>query len=848
LPTDTRLNFPGNVHTGTPVFYGATFATIGPPEAPHLVTLKDGTKWKFNSPNGRLIYIEDRHNNKLTLSRPDGLNATQIQTPDGRVVGIEFDSQNRITRLTGPLDQTVTYTYTAQGDLETVTDPMGGVTRYTYNNHNLLTIQTPRNIVKYTNTYDPAEPDPTKKRVTAQQQVDGGTWQFSYQTIGSTVTQTTVTDPRGKTRTYAIENGYITRITNHLGQPTTFTREAGTNFVTRIQDHLQRRKDITYDTKKNVQTITQYKDPPPPLPGYTQPVTHTFTYDLTYNLLTQYKDPLNHIWGFGLDAAKKNVIGITNPLLKTWTITPNSAGQVERITDPLAYDTHFTYNSYGLLESVRDHLNNTATYTYDALGRRIAATDPRGYTTQFAYDLLNRLTAVANPLGQAVQFEYDPNSNLIKVKDARGGEITYQYDNMDRLFIRQDQLTRTETYTYDLQGGGTLVSFRDRKNRQATWDPYDDLNRPTVARFHNSAGTEVSTITYHYDAANRLDELNDSPAGTITRIFDALDRMTQEQTPQGVITYGYDDANRRSSMTVAGQPDVTYLWDNANRLQTITRQGSPALIATYAYDDANRRTQLILPNSVTIDYTYDLANRLTGLTYSGVTGGPFTLTYAYDAAGNRVRIGGSWARTLLPAAISTASYDAANRQLTLGGKTMVYDNNGNLATLTESSQTTTYTWDARDRLIGVTGPGLSASFTYDGDSRRTQKTINAFGSTFQYDNLDIIKEVAGGQTVNYLRSLETDETLARIEDGGAFCYAPDALGSTLALADGTGGISTEYTYEPFGITTFSEQANQNAFEFTGRENDGSGLYYYRARYYEPRLGRFAREDPLGVDG
>jgi RHS repeat-associated protein len=211
-----------------------------------------------------------------------------------------------------------------------------------------------------------------------------------------------------------------------------------------------------------------------------------------------------------------------------------------------------------------------------------------------------------------------------------------------------------------------------------------------------------------------------------------------------------------------------------------------------------------------------------------------------------VRIGGSWARTLLPAAISTASYDAANRQLTLGGKTMTYDFNGNLATLTESGQTTTYTWDARNRLASLTGPGLTASFVYDARGRRTQKTINAFATDFQYDGVHIIKEIAGGSTVNYLRGLYIDEHLARMEASSTFCYAPDALGSTMAVTDGTGDVSTEYIYEPFGRPVATGAASQNPFQFTGRDYDGSGLYHYRARYYHSGPGRFLSEDPLGL--
>jgi RHS repeat-associated protein len=73
---------------------------------------------------------------------------------------------------------------------------------------------------------------------------------------------------------------------------------------------------------------------------------------------------------------------------------------------------------------------------------------------------------------------------------------------------------------------------------------------------------------------------------------------------------------------------------------------------------------------------------------------------------------------------------------------------------------------------------------------------------------------------------------------------PDALGSTVALGDNTGTLQTQYTYEPYGYATQTGLATTNSYTYTGREDDGSGLYYYRARYYHPRLQRFISEDPI----
>jgi RHS repeat-associated protein len=93
-----------------------------------------------------------------------------------------------------------------------------------------------------------------------------------------------------------------------------------------------------------------------------------------------------------------------------------------------------------------------------------------------------------------------------------------------------------------------------------------------------------------------------------------------------------------------------------------------------------------------------------------------------------------------------------------------------------------------------------------------------------------------------------DEVFQRTDGAGTSAVLTDALGSTVALIDGSGAIQTQYTYEPFGATTTSGAASANPAQFTGRENDGTGLYFYRARYYDPRRQRFTSEDSLGFAG
>jgi RHS repeat-associated protein len=412
---------------------------------------------------------------------------------------------------------------------------------------------------------------------------------------------------------------------------------------------------------------------------------------------------------------------------------------------------------------------------------------------------------------------------------------------MDRLTTRRDPLLKTESYVYD--NSGNLTQFTDRKG-QITTNDYDALNRRTQVTYNDG-----STTTYTYDKGNRLTQIADSIAGTITRTYDGLDRMTSETTPQGSVTYTYDAASRRSTMTVPGQAQVVYTYDNANRLTQIT-QGSA--IVSFGYDNANRRTSLTLPNGILVEYSYDAASRVMEITYkqNGTTllG---NLTYEYDKGGKRTKIGGSWARTAIPQNVASTSYDANNRQLTFEGKTLTYDDNGNLTSITDANGTTLYSWNARNQLAAISGPNVNASFVYDGLGRREKKTIGGSLTEFLYDGLNPVQETSGATVLaNMLTGLRMDEFFARNDMGAGTPsnLLNDALGSVLALADSAGTIQTEYVYEPFGKATAMGVSSTNSFLFTGRENDFTGLYYYRARYFHPDLQRFISEDPRNFNG
>lgn len=282
---------------------------------------------------------------------------------------------------------------------------------------------------------------------------------------------------------------------------------------------------------------------------------------------------------------------------------------------------------------------------------------------------------------------------------------------------------------------------------------YDALNRLVEAAYSDGSGTGFT-----YDAGNRLTQVTDSVGGTLTYQYDLLDRLIAETSDLGTIQYTYDALGRRASLTVAGQTPVAYTYDAASRLTQVS-QGSQ--VVTIQYDAAGRRTLLTIPNGVSTEYQYDAAERLTAMVFRNAAGLLGNLVYSYDSSGNRVAVDGSFARSGLPATAVTATYDTANRQLTLGDKQLTYDANGSVISITGPPGTTTFTWDARNRLTSMAGPGVTASFVYDAFNRRIGKIVNGSTTRYLYDGFNVVQEIRDGATVNYLTGLIPDEQIGR---------------------------------------------------------------------------------------
>ena len=195
------------------------------------------------------------------------------------------------------------------------------------------------------------------------------------------------------------------------------------------------------------------------------------------------------------------------------------------------------------------------------------------------------------------------------------------------------------------------------------------------------------------------------------------------------------------------------------------------------------------------------------------------LEYSYDADGRVIEKTGSFAQTGLPQAVTGNTFNAANEMTAFNGTPQTYDANGNLA----NDGTSTYNWDARNHLTAIAGPN-AASFAYDADGRRAQKTVNSTSTQFLYDGLNPVQELqSGAPGANMLTGLGIDEYFQRTDATRHVQYLSDILGSTLPSPDFRNHPDPIYAYDPFGNTTLTGISSSNPYQFTGRENDAAGL-------------------------
>jgi RHS repeat-associated protein len=843
---------------------------------------KSGELWRFQQFG--LIHLvteqRDTSGNSVLISRSSNGRITSIQSGQ-RSLAFAYGGNGFVRQVTDPIGRNVAYTYTAQNRLETVSDADGKITRYSYVDDTefpgtaacplvpagvrLKTVQRAGQTQVQTLFYGPGH------RVLRETLANGEENRFSYTVSGACVTHisnaavrctancpnvdswdnfqagwrisggavvaTTTIDGRGQGREQRFSAARLaTAATDALGQSTRYTRDAQGR-VTKIIDALNRARAFTYDANSNVVRTVD------PL-GRNVDVTYDPKWNKPASVTRYLPDGTAVTSQFTYDVNSGNLLTATDALNNATSFTYNAQGQMKTVTVPGNRTRTFNYNSAGDLVSSTDALGNETLLTPDQIGRIRKITDPLGFDTERTYNAVDQVTQVRDANLGVTQLAYDAKRGLASVTNALNVQIeSYQYDEIGRLTQKTDAKAKSAIYQYD--AAGNLSQMMDRRGQVIRYG-YDTRNRPTRVDYPDSAQTRS------YDAAGRLAEVREAD-NAMTYAYDGVNRLVKATTDSVAgrqeVGYEYDTLDRVVRRTLNGADPTLYTYDKADRLAAISYRNQTT---AYTWDAASRLTAKVLPNGIRQEFVYDDADRLLSIAYKKTDGTPIeTISYTYDAKGQRLsKTSGS--ASVRETAIS-ATYDPANRlsTLTLPGIgetfTLTYDDNGNLAQKQgTTSGTTTYTWDSRNRLTQITSPTTTATFQYDGLGRRVARTVNGSTTQYVYDGPQAIGEITNGQAAALLTGLQIDEVIARYTSAGTRTYLTDALGSVIAQTNDQQAVQNFYAYTPYGETQTLGPDEGDPIHYTARENDGTALYFYGARYYDPVLKRFVSEDPIGL--
>jgi len=849
-----------------------------------------------------LVSVTDPLGNVTAYSYDGTGRVLTVTDPQGKVTTNTYDGKGNVVSTTEPTGATTSFTYDGQGNVLSETDAASHTTSFAYDGRGNLTSQVDALGTATSYTYDGAgnQLSETTIRALAGGSTETLVTSFVYDAVGR---PTSITRPDGSTTATGYNAlGQVISTTDPLGRATSFTYDQlGRQTATSYPDGT--RESRTYDAEGRLSTVTDrggrvttyLYDAAGRLKTtlFADGSSTERVYDAAGRLSATI-DARDNTTSYLYDAAGRR-IRVINALGGQTDFVYDAAGNQIAVTDPNRHTTSFGYDdAYRLVRTAFPDGSERRT-SYDVLGRRLTETDQAGKTTSFGYDALGRLVMVTDALGQVTSFVYDEMGNRVSQTDANGHTTSFEYDHLGRQTARVLPDGSRETFSYDM--AGNLVTATDFLGR-TTGFAYDDSNRMVTKSL---VGGPV--VGYSYTPTGRRATVTDA-RGVTSYSYDDRDRLIELTNPDGRrLAYGYDAAGNRTSLAahMAGQVLTTgYTYDALNRLDVVTDMDGR--VYDHSYDANGNRASLRYPNGVETNYTYDDLNRLTRLE-TATSGGDVVQSYAYTlgAAGNRTRIdeydgtGRSYGYDALyrltgegvtdgsgasvyekgfgydpvgnrltqvttgaGAGMVSYSYDERDRLLVEGGQAYGWDADGRL---TEKNGEAVYGWDGEDRLRLVTlADGTLVAHTYDADGvRQRTETTTPSGTTTAVDYLvdpsgPLIQVVAetdgttGSLAAYYLRG---DDLLAvmRSAEGGSWesrFYHTDGLGSIRALTNEAGGVTDRYTFTAFGELLEHAGDDPNPYLFAGEALDpNSGFYYNRARWMDPKVGRFASLDPFG---
>lgn len=623
---------------------------------------------------------------------------------------------------------------------------------------------------------------------------------------------------------------------------------------------------------------------------------HHYRFDERGNLASAY-DPLGRRFSLRYDA--RGAIAETDDWEGATTrFQWDALGRLTQHTDPLGRRVWLSRDGNGRVVAVRRDDGTLLERRYDGEGNVVEEIDALGHRTRSHYERMGRLMSRTDPSGETVRYAYDTEDELVAVINERGEEHRFELDLASRVVRELGFDGRTLAYRYDRAGRCVeTVSGAGRVTRVER----DASGRVVKRRVPSTFATPDEPVPPHEETVYRYDALgalvyakNGDAEVTLER--DPLGRVLRELVNGRCVESRYDAAGQRIARRTTDGHEAQYHVDGNGRLRGVTidpdaswLQGASGLVKRDAWrmtvtrDAAGDEVERQLPGGVSAVWARDVAGRPSQQRV--VVGGVASRQRAYsweddlriaaiaDSHTGTTRYQHD-ARAFLVAARShdgTVQHRVADRvgnlYRTPDGSDRDYGRGGVLqrvgevryshdadGQLTEKAlpdgRRWRYAWDGIGQLREVRRPdGEVVRFAYDPLGRRVAKTFAGRTTSYVWDGDDLVHEVRDGATTTWVFEPDTFAPLAKLEGGRRYGVVCDHLGAPTELRDEAGALAWRAQLDLFGVANDDVMRTDCPWRWPGQyEDEETGLYYNRFRYYDPDAGRYVSQDPIGLEG
>lgn len=820
----------------------------------YTLVLIPGQTYRFNL-SGQLVSLEYRDGNFLKFEYLNG-RLSRIVNPASRAVSLSYNAQGSIKYAVitaGTETRSLVYKYDLYGQLISVTDPMGFIYTYEYDDFNLKKIADPegRSLYFLFDTQDRVvkawtgdspnlktilyNPD---KKVTTLIDGAGSRTEFYYNESGLIEKERYADGSACVFRWDAY--GQITQVTLADGRNSYFSYDPTGNLVSESAPDGNY-NNYRYNEHHQVEQWVNAH-------GYTT----NYFYDQQGNLV-QVVEPGQRISRFNYDQ-RGLILESVNPGGFKRQYLYDGDGNIAQLTDEKGSITKFEYDVWGWLKTITDPKGGKITKTLDKNNREINTVRPDGTVLQtvwdkagrvlkivnatsmitlFSYDTPGRVLSVTNPAGMAIQYRYDTAGNIKKIIYPNATETCIEYDVMGRAVRKihpdggiernrydtggrmvekidsEDQLTR-----FEYNAGDRVIRVTDETGYKRSYE-YDRLGH--LVQEVDESGQKT---TYRFTVEGWLSEIFFPDGGSISRTFDKMGNMISELDPENRKTeYTYDELNRLISVKDAAGHVRYYEYDAHGNLTSQANENGHTWKSTY--DIMGRKTADIDPTGGIKKYEYDKFGNLTMET--DPTGHITRRAYSLDRKVTDL------ARIYQKPGGETVEYREKYEYTSPGVLTAVtdpnggvtrfeYDKAGNLVKMTDPlGREETYTYNRLGGLISKKDfNGNIVQYGYDPKGRLVSTSLPGDRKEeYRYTPAGLIASV---KSPDY-EALHTYDSMRRLTGkkitapyAAELFYQYDKCGNCLSVKDDKGAL-VEYRYDALDRMTQLKDTDCGTWEF-----------------------------------